>query len=325
MARLPAVAAAAAVVALLLAGGADADCFSYCFKNCVANDKSMADYCNYACDKTCEPGAPQRPQAALVGGGTLQCQFTCARTTCRSFATGGEGMAPCYARCYDGCKIKALPRAVRAGVRPAALPDHPFHKTMDVVDPVAPLAGKSFDEKMPAALPDHPFHKKMPAALPDHPFHKTMDVVHQVAPLAGDSFNEKMPAALPDHPFHKKMPAALPDHPFGKKMPAALPDHPFHKKMPAALPDHPFHEKMPAALPDHPFHHEKMPAALPDHPFHEKMPAALPDHPFHKVPSAVKPASEPDPDNVGFFRSAWSRFFPRSGLDPPPPSPPARN
>lgn len=27
-------------------------------------------------------------------------------------------------------------------------------------------------------------------------------------------------------------------------------------------------------------------------------PPALPDHPFHKMPEAVKPTSEPDPDDV---------------------------
>jgi hypothetical protein len=84
--RAVAALASAAVALLVLAGGADADCFDYCYKNCIGNDKSMADYCNYACDKTCEPGLllRQRPlaAAAVVGGTPLRCQIDCVRRNC---------------------------------------------------------------------------------------------------------------------------------------------------------------------------------------------------------------------------------------------------
>jgi hypothetical protein len=79
------VAALAAALLMLAAGGADADCFDYCYKNCIADDKSMADYCNYACAKTCEPGLlGQRPlpAAVVVGGTPLRCQIDCVRRTC---------------------------------------------------------------------------------------------------------------------------------------------------------------------------------------------------------------------------------------------------
>jgi hypothetical protein len=79
------VAALAAALLMLAAGGADADCFDYCYKNCIADDKSMADYCNYACAKTCEPrllGQRPLPAAVVVGGTPLRCQIDCVRRTC---------------------------------------------------------------------------------------------------------------------------------------------------------------------------------------------------------------------------------------------------
>nr|CAB3477497.1 unnamed protein product [Digitaria exilis] len=142
-ARLVAAAAAVAVaVAALLATGAYADCFETCFKNCISNDKSMADYCNYACSLTCGGGG---------GGGSpndairrpIDCQFSCVRDSCRPHRADGKGMEACYGQCYDGCKTKAsLPRPLGAGVAgdvvwPAALPDHPFHKTLEAVEPTS--------------------------------------------------------------------------------------------------------------------------------------------------------------------------------------------
>lgn len=85
----PGLSAVAVAVALLLAGGTDADCFDYCYKNCIANDRSMADYCNYACDKTCEPGVPLRPLVA-AGGGGMGCQLSCARTSCNRLRAGKQ-------------------------------------------------------------------------------------------------------------------------------------------------------------------------------------------------------------------------------------------
>jgi hypothetical protein len=78
----------AALAPLLLAGVARADCFDYCFKNCIANDKTMTDYCNYACDKTCAPGAPQRPLAAAAAGNDIGCQLSCARNSCNRLGQG---------------------------------------------------------------------------------------------------------------------------------------------------------------------------------------------------------------------------------------------
>jgi len=49
-------------------------------------------------------------------------------------------MEACYGQCYHSCKTKAgLPRPLGAGtVRPPALlPDHPFHKMQDAVQPTA--------------------------------------------------------------------------------------------------------------------------------------------------------------------------------------------
>ncbi|KAG8051458.1 hypothetical protein GUJ93_ZPchr0001g29719 [Zizania palustris] len=78
-----AVALGAAVAVLLLAGGADADCFDYCYRNCIANNRSMVDYCNYACDKTCQPDKrPPLARRPLAGGDMLGCQLSCARDSC---------------------------------------------------------------------------------------------------------------------------------------------------------------------------------------------------------------------------------------------------
>ena len=75
----------AALAPLLLAGVVRADCFAYCFKDCISKDKSMTDYCNYACDKTCDPGAPQRP---LATGSDIGCQLSCARASCDRLVPG---------------------------------------------------------------------------------------------------------------------------------------------------------------------------------------------------------------------------------------------
>ncbi|XP_062184969.1 uncharacterized protein LOC133888657 [Phragmites australis] len=262
--RVTVTAAVAAAAALaLLAGGADADCFEYCFKNCVANDKSMADYCNYACDKTCAPDALQRP-LATVGGLPIHCQLACVRKSCHRLPTDGEGMLACYSRCYAGCKTKSLPRSLRTGAHLTSERDNPFHKNQDAI--------------LPASVPDHPFHKNqdviLPASAPDHPFPKNQDAV--------------LPASVPDHPFHET--ASEPDHPFHKKQdavrPASVPDHPFQKKVDAvwsaSVPDHPFHKKQDAALQISETDKEKQDSVRP---------ASKPDR-----DDAVQPASEPDPD-----------------------------
>ncbi|KAF8670908.1 hypothetical protein HU200_050175 [Digitaria exilis] len=139
-ARLVAAAAAVAVAALL-AGGAYVDCFETCFKNCISNDKSMADYCNYACSLTCGGGGGGSPNDAIRR--PIDCQFACVRDSCRPLRADGKDMEACYGQCYDGCKTKAsLPRPLGVGatgdvVWPAALPDHPFHKTPEAVKPTS--------------------------------------------------------------------------------------------------------------------------------------------------------------------------------------------
>uniref|UniRef100_A0ACD5VH37 Uncharacterized protein n=1 Tax=Avena sativa TaxID=4498 RepID=A0ACD5VH37_AVESA len=136
-AALTVVAVVAAVAPLLLAGVVRADCFSYCFKNCIAKDKSMTDYCNYACDKTCDPGAPQRPLDATAAGSDIGCELACARTSCKRLGPDCMAVETCFGRCYDGCKAKPLPRPLRAGVSTASGPDdaatekHPFHEKQD--------------------------------------------------------------------------------------------------------------------------------------------------------------------------------------------------
>ncbi|CAO2203898.1 unnamed protein product [Urochloa humidicola] len=137
-----AVAVAAALPLLAAAGVAVApsvdDCFTICFKHCIANDKSMTDYCNYACGMTCggSGGAPPHRRPRLAGGISTNCQLACVRESCRCRplrADGKDDMEACYGHCYEGCNTKAgMPRPLRAGaVRPAALPDHPFHEMQE--------------------------------------------------------------------------------------------------------------------------------------------------------------------------------------------------
>ena len=94
-AGLLAVAAAAAAVALAAAALpvlADKDCFENCFKNCVGNDKSMTDYCNYACGMTCGPNdrALRRPLAggAAIAGLPISCQLACVWESCHPLQAG---------------------------------------------------------------------------------------------------------------------------------------------------------------------------------------------------------------------------------------------
>lgn len=85
--RAVAVAAMVAVAAALplLACGGYAECYDYCFKDCISKDKSMRDYCSYACDKTCAPdAAPRRPVAGLP----INCQLACVRDSCRRRRAG---------------------------------------------------------------------------------------------------------------------------------------------------------------------------------------------------------------------------------------------
>jgi len=101
-AGLLAVAAAAAAVALAAAALpvlADKDCFENCFKNCVGNDKSMTDYCNYACGMTCGPdGALRRPTAgAALAGLPINCQLACVRESCHPLQAG---KMICYRHVY---------------------------------------------------------------------------------------------------------------------------------------------------------------------------------------------------------------------------------
>ncbi|CAO2208562.1 unnamed protein product [Urochloa humidicola] len=150
-----AVLAVVAAALPLLAADAYADCYDYCFKDCISKDKSMRDYCSYACDKTCAPDdAARRPAAAA--GLAFACQVDCARTSCLGVRPESKDMEECYGQCYDGCesKVAGMPRPLRAGagaVRPAALPDHPFHEKQDAVGL--------------AALPEHPFHEKQDDAV----------------------------------------------------------------------------------------------------------------------------------------------------------------
>ncbi|KAJ1284142.1 hypothetical protein BS78_03G181900 [Paspalum vaginatum] len=133
--------AAAALSLLVVGGGASyADCYDYCFKDCMSKDKNMRDYCSYACDKTCSPDA-----AALAGVVPVDCQFACVEESCRRLPQDGEDMEACYGQCYNGCKTTkagGLPRPLRAGtgaVQPAAaLPeDHPFHEKQDAAEAAA--------------------------------------------------------------------------------------------------------------------------------------------------------------------------------------------
>ncbi|KAK3164683.1 hypothetical protein QOZ80_1AG0023060 [Eleusine coracana subsp. coracana] len=191
------VVALAAAVALL-AGGTAADCFDYCFKNCVANDKSMADYCNYACGKTCDPGVlrrhQHRPLAVVVDGIPIRCQIGCLKRSCAGgFRKDRRGVVACYRGCFDSCKTNTVPRpplCAGAGVDAAS---GPVSETkVDVaVHPTSEPDPDRYDAAGLASVPDHPFHEKKdaavdPAAVPDHPFHEKQDAVEQ--------------ALVPDHP-----------------------------------------------------------------------------------------------------------------------------
>nr|CAB3477498.1 unnamed protein product [Digitaria exilis] len=154
MAGLLAAVVVAAALPMLAAGGYT-ECYDFCFKDCISKDKSMRDYCSYACDKTCAPDAPIRRR---TDDPAMECQIGCVRKSCHAgIRADGKDMEACYGQCYDSCETDTvLPRPLRAGtgpVRPAALPDHPFHE-------------KKQDAVWPAALPDHPFHKKQDAVLP---------------------------------------------------------------------------------------------------------------------------------------------------------------
>ncbi|KQK08556.1 uncharacterized protein LOC100824590 [Brachypodium distachyon] len=175
-ANLSAAAAFVAAVAplLVLAGVARADCFAYCFKNCIANDKSMTDYCNYACDKTCEGDA--RP---LALGADMGCQLSCAKTSCSRLGPDCKAVEACFGQCYDGCRTtKTLPRPLRAGagpIFPSSEPDpdddapekkhrHPFHEKQDAVQPAS--EPDPDDGHRPASGLNRYFHEKQDAVQP---------------------------------------------------------------------------------------------------------------------------------------------------------------
>ncbi|WVZ69857.1 hypothetical protein U9M48_018580 [Paspalum notatum var. saurae] len=154
--RLAVVAAAAAAVLAVAGGGsyasapADDDCFANCFKKCVGGDKSMTDYCNYACGMTCGSPDYDDARALQLGGAPTNCQLACVRTACRGGlrrrqgnAADGKEMVACYGQCSDSCEAKkqaGVPRpTLRAGTggegaarrSSAALADKPFRKTQD--------------------------------------------------------------------------------------------------------------------------------------------------------------------------------------------------
>ena len=84
-----AVAAVLAAAALpLLAAGAYADCYDFCFKDCISKDKSMRDYCSYACDKTCAPDGRRPAQAEAAGGLATACHIGCVRGSCHGARAG---------------------------------------------------------------------------------------------------------------------------------------------------------------------------------------------------------------------------------------------
>ena len=99
-------AVAAAAVALAAAAALpvladDKECFENCFKHCVGNDKSMTDYCNYACGMTCGPNdhALRRPLAgaAAIAGLPINCQLACVRESCHPLQAG---KMICYRHVY---------------------------------------------------------------------------------------------------------------------------------------------------------------------------------------------------------------------------------
>ncbi|BAB92311.1 unknown protein [Oryza sativa Japonica Group] len=120
--RVVALGAVAVVVALtFLAGGADADCYDFCFKDCMARENNMVDYCSYACDKTCQPDKPTLYSSSSSSrlAGDMECQLSCALGSCHRLLPDGKGaVEACFGQCYDGCKTTAaarLPRPLRAG------------------------------------------------------------------------------------------------------------------------------------------------------------------------------------------------------------------
>jgi hypothetical protein len=74
------------VLPLLAAGAASDDCFDNCFKRCIGKDKSMTDYCNYACGMTCGGGP-------VVDGAlrTMNCQLACVRDSCQRLRSSSSG------------------------------------------------------------------------------------------------------------------------------------------------------------------------------------------------------------------------------------------
>uniref|UniRef100_A0A0D9V2I5 Acidic protein n=1 Tax=Leersia perrieri TaxID=77586 RepID=A0A0D9V2I5_9ORYZ len=155
----------------LLASGAYADCFAYCYKDCISKDKSMVDYCNYACDKTCGPdkaplvvSSSSRPLAADPGavgrrvGDDMDCQLSCAWDSCHRLLPDDKATEICFGRCYDGCKTTAAAGAVAA----ARLP-RPLHAG---AGDVRPAEKKQNDDAIqPASEPDPDQSPDQPVAL----------------------------------------------------------------------------------------------------------------------------------------------------------------
>lgn len=89
--RVVALGAVAVMVALtFLAGGADADCYDFCFKDCMARENNMVDYCSYACDKTCQPDKPTLYSSSSSSrlAGDMECQLSCALGSCHRLLPG---------------------------------------------------------------------------------------------------------------------------------------------------------------------------------------------------------------------------------------------
>lgn len=274
---------------MLLAGGADADCFDYCYKNCIANDRSMADYCNYACDKTCEPGVPLRPLVA-AGGGGMGCQLSCARTSCNRLRADGKAVEACFGQCYDGCKTKTLPRPLRAGA--------------GVATALGPVS------EFPASEPDTDDAVRRPSG-PDHPFHEKQEAVQPAS--EPDKDDALRPASEP-----KDDSVRLTSEPKDDAVrPGTVPDQPFHEKQDSIQPAS---EPRAASEPD--ADNSVRPACRLDRCFHEKPdsihPASEPDK-----DDAGRPASEPRRDDAGRHDKDTVRPGPR-GANPeihvPPPA-----
>ncbi|XP_044972480.1 uncharacterized protein LOC123439934 [Hordeum vulgare subsp. vulgare] len=168
---LSVVAVVVAAAPLLLAGVVGADCFDYCFKDCIAKDKNMIDYCNYACDKTCYPGAPQRPLAAPAAPGDMGCQLSCARTSCNRLGPDCKAAEACFGQCYDGCKTKTLPRPLRAG---AGMPTTLGPVVADLAssepdpDDAFPSSEPDPDDAFPSSEPDPDDAVRPSSEAPQH-------------------------------------------------------------------------------------------------------------------------------------------------------------